>query len=69
MTAMIRVNGAEKPFASPSIPELLAAEGVPAGARFVAVAVNENVSPRARWGEVALKPGDAVEIVKPVQGG
>jgi sulfur carrier protein len=69
MSAVIRVNGTERAFASPSIPELLAAEGVPAGTRFVAVAVNETVIPRARWNEVALKPGDAVEIVKPVQGG
>ena len=69
MSATIRVNGAEQPFTSPSIPDLLEAEGVPTGARFVAVAVNETVIPRARWTEIALKPGDAVEIVKPVQGG
>ena len=69
MAEFIRVNGAEKPLAGASILALLEAEGVPREARFVAVAVNETVIPRARWGEVALQPGDAVEIVKPVQGG
>lgn len=68
MTAIIRVNGAEKAFDG-TITALLEDEGVPAGARFVAVAVNETVVPRALWSDVTLKPGDAVEIVKPVQGG
>ena len=69
MTATLRVNGADKPFTGPRIPDLLAAEGVSPDARFIAVSVNETVVPRVRWHEVALKPGDAVEIVKPVQGG
>lgn len=69
MEGTIRVNGADKPFGASTIAALLEEEGVPAGARFVAVAVNEAVVPRARWSEVSLKPGDTVEIVKPVQGG
>ena len=35
----------------------------------VAVAVNEDVVPRARWEDTALKPGDRVEILTAVQGG
>lgn len=35
----------------------------------VAVAVNEEFVPRAAYGEVALKEGDEVEIVAPMQGG
>jgi len=35
----------------------------------LAVAVNYDVVPRARWAETALKDGDAVEILTPRQGG
>jgi sulfur carrier protein len=37
--------------------------------RGVAVAVNEDVVPRAHWEETALRPGDRVEILTAVQGG
>lgn len=35
----------------------------------LAVAVNYDVVPRARWAETELKDGDAVEILTPRQGG
>jgi sulfur carrier protein len=35
----------------------------------LAVAVNFDVVPRARWAETELKDGDAVEILTPRQGG
>jgi sulfur carrier protein len=35
----------------------------------VAVAVNEDVVPRAAWADTALRPGDRVEILTAVQGG
>lgn len=35
----------------------------------VAVAVNEEVVPRAAWADTPLKPGDRVEILTAVQGG
>jgi thiamine biosynthesis protein ThiS len=35
----------------------------------VAVAVNMSIIQRGRYGEVTLKDGDAVEIVRPVGGG
>ena len=35
----------------------------------VAVARNDEIVPRAQWGATALQPGDAIEIVRPVQGG
>lgn len=35
----------------------------------VAVAVNYDVVPRARWAETPLNEGDAVEILTPRQGG
>jgi len=35
----------------------------------LAIAVNRGVVPRARWGEVELRDGDAIEIISPRQGG
>ncbi len=35
----------------------------------LAVAVNYDVVPRARWAETSLNEGDAVEILTPRQGG
>jgi|TARA_B110000196_G_C21115096_1_gene650027 sulfur carrier protein len=49
--------------------ELLRSEGVDDTARFVAVAVNGAVAPRADWTTRSLGNGDDVEIVNPVSGG
>lgn len=35
----------------------------------LAIAVNYQVVPRARWGETALASGDQIEIITPRQGG
>jgi sulfur carrier protein len=35
----------------------------------VAIAVNRGVVPRARWSDVELSDGDAIEIISPRQGG
>ena len=35
----------------------------------VAIAVNYQVVPRARWGDIALSGGDQIEIITPRQGG
>ena len=35
----------------------------------VAIAVNRGVVPRARWSDVELNDGDAIEIISPRQGG
>ncbi|MDR3469954.1 MAG: sulfur carrier protein ThiS [Xanthobacteraceae bacterium] len=35
----------------------------------LAVAVNYDVVPRARWAETVLKDGDQIEILTPRQGG
>ena len=37
--------------------------------RGVAVARNEEIVPRARWAATTVCAGDAIEIVRPVQGG
>ena len=35
----------------------------------VAIARNEEIVPRAAWPATAVSEGDAIEIVRPVQGG
>jgi sulfur carrier protein len=54
-----------------TIGRALAADGRPAdGGRLgVAVAVNSEVVPRARWAATSLAAGDAVELVTAMQGG
>jgi sulfur carrier protein len=49
------------------LPELLDTLGV--DRRTVAVALNGDVVPRDRYEEVALRDGDAVEVVRMVGGG
>jgi sulfur carrier protein len=66
---MIKVNGMTEPLAALSVAALLAARGIEAGARGVAVALNGAVVPRARWAETALAAGDEVEIIKAMSGG
>jgi sulfur carrier protein len=66
---MIKVNGVTEPLAAPSVAALLAARGIEAGARGVAVALNGAVVPRANWAETTLAAGDEVEIIKAMSGG
>jgi sulfur carrier protein len=64
----IRVNGRDERLAAATVAELLRTRGIDKP-RGVAVAVNGAVVPARRWSEVALAPGDAIEIVKPFGGG
>jgi sulfur carrier protein len=63
------INGVEERVAALTLEELLADLGVGPKQRFIAVAVNGAVVRRAEWRETALSAGDAVEIVRPLQGG
>ena len=65
----LRINGEEAEVAVTTVAELLAERGIDPKARFLAVAVNGAVVRRAEWPATALSPGDAVEIVRPLQGG
>jgi sulfur carrier protein len=65
----LRINGVEAELAVATIAELLALRGIDPTARFLAVAVNGAVVRRAQWPAAILSPGDAVEIVRPLQGG
>jgi thiamine biosynthesis protein ThiS len=50
-----------------SVEALLTQLGVPR--RYTAVAVNREVTPRGEYASTALRPGDRVEIVRPMGGG
>lgn len=68
MSATIRVNGEPRPAAA-TVAALLAALGIDAGARGLAVAVNGEVVRRPAWDDAVLAAGDAVEIIRPLTGG
>jgi len=68
--AAIRVNGQDEPLAAAvSVADLLEAREISPDMRGVAVALNGQVVPRARWRSTALSAGDKVEIVLAKQGG
>ena len=65
----IRINGEPERLAARTVAELIAEKSdMPAG-RGLAVAVNGTLVRRADWAATPLKPGDAVEIVRAMQGG
>ena len=65
----LKINGVDEDVAATTIAQLLAARGIDPAARFLAVAVNGAVVRRATWEDAALQTGDAIEIVRPLQGG
>jgi sulfur carrier protein len=65
----LRINGVDEDVAATTVAQLLADRGIDPGARFLAVAINGAVVRRAEWPEAVLNAGDAVEIVRPLQGG
>ncbi|MGE5268712.1 MAG: sulfur carrier protein ThiS [Thiohalocapsa sp.] len=65
----LRINGEEAEVAAATLAELLAVRGIDPNARFLAVALNGEVVRRADWPRQPLAAGDAVEIVRPLQGG
>ena len=65
----LTINGIDEEIAATTVAQLLAARGIDPTARFLAVAVNGAVVRRSIWDETALNTGDAVEIVRPLQGG
>ena len=65
----LKINGVDEEVAATTVAQLLTARGIDPGARFLAVAINGAVVRRAVWDTAALNAGDAVEIVRPLQGG
>ena len=64
---MIKINGESKPFEDKSIAEILEELGY--SSQRVAVELNENIVPKARYAETFVKDGDSVEVVRFVGGG
>ncbi|HZK88554.1 MAG TPA: sulfur carrier protein ThiS [Stellaceae bacterium] len=65
----VKINGVDEEVAATTVAQLLAGRGIDPGARFLAVAINGAVVRRAAWDALELSAGDAVEIVRPLQGG
>jgi sulfur carrier protein len=64
----IVVNGRDMEVAEGlSVDALLAQLGV--RREYTAVAVNRDITPRSAYGVTVLRPGDKVEIVRPMGGG
>jgi sulfur carrier protein len=61
------VNGEDREIAATRVDALLGE--LDYRGSHLAVAVNYDVVPRARWAETPLKDGDQVEILTPRQGG
>jgi sulfur carrier protein len=65
----IRLNGETEQLSVGTVAELVAEKSdMPAG-RGLAVALNGTLVRRADWAATSLKAGDAVEIVRAMQGG
>jgi sulfur carrier protein len=65
----ITVNDEPRALPAAATLETLIAELGRAGRGGLAVAVNDSVVPRARWGEQTLAEGDRVLVIRATQGG
>jgi sulfur carrier protein len=63
----LSVNGEHRETAAATVAALLAE--LEYDGSHLAVAVNHDVVPRARWSATPLRDGDAVEVLTPRQGG
>ena len=63
----VSINGLEQTVRATTIGALL--EERDHGSSHVAVALNHDVVPRARWDQTTIKAGDEIEIITPRQGG
>lgn len=67
---MIIVNGAARDLApGATVVDVVVLLTGGSEGRGIAVAVNDEVVPRSRWQETALRDGDAVEVLTAVPGG
>ncbi|MBR3282687.1 MAG: sulfur carrier protein ThiS [Ruminococcus sp.] len=64
---MVKINGEMLDMAGKTVTEMLAAMEV--NGQRVAVELNEDIVPKASYGETVLKEGDTVEVVRFVGGG
>ena len=64
---MVKVNGEMLEMDGKTVNELL--EAMETSSQRVAVELNEEIVPKARYGETVLSDGDSVEVVRFVGGG
>ncbi len=69
MSTAITVNGEQHSGTPATIAALLAELGIADTAKGVAVAQNGHLVRRADWAAAPIQPGDAIEIVRPFNGG
>jgi sulfur carrier protein len=69
LASIIEINGRRETLPGSTLSALLEHKGIDPNARGVAVALNGAVVPRAAWAATPVRPGDAVEIVRAMQGG
>jgi sulfur carrier protein len=65
----VTVNGEKLPITSRDIRGLLAENNIDSDRGGVAIAVNGEVVPRAKWDQTPINPNDQIEIVHIVRGG
>jgi sulfur carrier protein len=68
-TLAITLNGEPQTVVPQAVGSLLATLGISAQTGGVAVAINDAVIPRGRWGTHQLADGDNVEVVRATAGG
>jgi len=64
---LVIVNGKQRETNAAHVEALL--DELEYASKHLAVAINYDVVPRARWASASLKDGDCVEILTPRQGG
>ena len=64
---MVKINGEMLDKDGKSVSEILSEMNI--NAKQVAVELNEEIVPKAQYGETVLKDGDVVEVVRFVGGG
>lgn len=65
----ILLNGVRVDAAGDTLGELLATQAIDATQRYLAIAINDAVVPRAGRAQRILAEGDRIEVVQPMKGG
>jgi sulfur carrier protein len=65
----LRINGEAGEYVACDLLALVAEYGLDPARPGLACALNDEVVPREAWRQTLIKPGDKVEIVRPLAGG
>lgn len=65
----VQLNGEPVQVASHSFTDLMRQSGIDPGQQGIAVALNNQILPRALWPETQLHDGDIIEVITAMQGG